>query len=100
MHASASAQLTFLLDTLQELAPRAEQELSSWGDRLAMYVYETVGRKRIAQFFDIVVDHPDSLPAIQDLQQCLGHTKLHASFALHFRRAMQERLLHAGERLC
>lgn len=41
------------------------QQMADWEDRLTMYVYELVGRKRIAQFFDAVVEHPDSLPAIQ-----------------------------------
>ncbi|KAK9790960.1 hypothetical protein WJX73_003133 [Symbiochloris irregularis] len=72
------------------------QQMSDWEDRLTMYVYELVGRKRIAQFFDAVVEHPDSLPAIQDLTECLAHTNLASDFARRFGQAMQDRLLHAG----
>ena len=39
--------------------------MERWRERLTYYVYETVGRLRLAEMFDIVVGLPDSLPAIQ-----------------------------------
>ena len=84
-------------------SPRAQddvqQQLADWEDRLAMYIYQLVGQRRIAQFFDIVVEHPDSLPAIADLTICLRYTNMHHKFAAQFRKAMQDRLLHAGMQL-
>eukprot|EP00891_Asterochloris_glomerata_P007911 jgi/Astpho2/7911/Aster-06390 len=46
--------------------------------------------------FDIVVDYPDSLPAVEDMRVCLRHTNLHHKFVTQFRKATQERLLHPG----
>jgi hypothetical protein len=59
-------------------------------------MYETLGALRIDEMFDIVVDYPDSLPAIRDTAECLRHTNLHKTFVARFRRAVQQRLLHAG----
>lgn len=46
--------------------------------------------------FDIVVDYPDSAPALSDLAACLQHTSLAGHFAATFRGALTARLLHAG----
>jgi len=46
--------------------------------------------------FDIVIDYPDSAPALQDLAVCLQHTSLAGHFAATFKAALQQRLLHAG----
>ena len=46
--------------------------------------------------FDIVVDYPDSRPAVQDVKDCLAHTNLHRKFVAGFKQAIAERLLHAG----
>ena len=50
--------------------------LSEWRLRLSYLVFETLGRLRVSQMFDIVVDYPDSLPAVRDLAACLRHTNL------------------------
>lgn len=47
--------------------------------------------------FDIVVDYPDSRPAVQDVKDCLAHTNLHRKFVAGFKQAIRERLLHAGK---
>ncbi|GLI63751.1 hypothetical protein VaNZ11_006824, partial [Volvox africanus] len=70
--------------------------LTEWRLRLSYLVYETLGRLRISEMFDIVVDYPDSLPAIRDLATCLRHTNLQSLFVSSFKRALQQRLLHAG----
>lgn len=57
---------------------------------------ETLGALRSADMFDIVIDFPDSTPALQDLAVCLQHTSLAGHFAATFRAALQQRLLHAG----
>jgi anaphase-promoting complex subunit 2 len=59
-------------------------------------MYETLGQLRISEMFDIVVDYPDSLPACRDTAECLRHTNLRRAFVTQFRRAVQQRLLHAG----
>ncbi|EFJ49123.1 hypothetical protein VOLCADRAFT_80889 [Volvox carteri f. nagariensis] len=70
--------------------------LTEWRLRLSYLVYETLGRLRISQMFDVVVDYPDSLPAIGDLAACLRHTNLQSLFVCSFKAALQQRLLHAG----
>ena len=71
-----------------------------WQSRLHFYICEVVGQLRISQMFDIVVDYPDSLPAVEDMRVCLRHTNLHHKFVARFRKATQERLLHPGGLLC
>ena len=75
----------------------APEQLAEWRNRLWFLAYEAVGRARIAQFFDIVVEHPDSLPAVKDLRACLAHTSLEDAFIHSFQAAIHHRLLHAGE---
>lgn len=48
------------------------------------------------QLFDLVVDYPESRPALHDVAACLRHTSLHGMFTARFRTAIQQRLLHAG----
>ena len=59
-----------------------------------------VGQLRISQMFDIVVDYPDSLPAVEDMRVCLRDTNLHHKFVAQFRKATQARLLHPGGSFC
>lgn len=73
-----------------------QSSLQQWQRRLSYYVYETVGQLRITEMFDIVVDYPDSRPAVQDVKDCLAHTNLHHKFVAGFKQAIGERLLHAG----
>lgn len=70
--------------------------LQQWQRRLNYYVYETVGQLRMKEMFDIVVDYPESRPAVQDVKDCLAHTNLHRKFVAGFKQAIGERLLHAG----
>jgi hypothetical protein len=37
-----------------------------------------------------------SLPAIEDIRDCLKHTSLHRKFVATFRQALLDRLLHPG----
>lgn len=57
---------------------------------------ETLGALRSADMFNIVIDYPDSAPALQDLSVCLQHTNMAGQFAATFKAALQQRLLHAG----
>ncbi|KAK9907618.1 hypothetical protein WJX75_007065 [Coccomyxa subellipsoidea] len=74
----------------------ARKQVELWSAMLGYFVYDTVGAMRIAQFFDMVVDWPDSLPALRDVKECLAHTNLQPHFITSFRIATQQRLLHAG----
>ncbi|GJD09399.1 Anaphase-promoting complex subunit 2 [Galdieria sulphuraria] len=48
------------------------------------------------EMFDIVVDYPDSLPALEDLKECLQKTDQKLELAKAFKSQLNNRLLHAG----
>ncbi|EIE27163.1 hypothetical protein COCSUDRAFT_55186 [Coccomyxa subellipsoidea C-169] len=84
------------LQMTQLTGAAAKRQAELWAAMLGYFVYDTVGAMRIAQFFDMVVDWPDSLPALRDVKECLAHTNLQPHFISSFRTATQQRLLHAG----
>jgi len=49
---------------------------SQWIIRLRFFVYERFATMRIDELFDIIVDYPDSKPALEDLRRCLQQTSL------------------------
>ncbi|KAK9116675.1 hypothetical protein Sjap_015622 [Stephania japonica] len=70
--------------------------LVRWQLRLEYYAYETLQDLRIAKLFEIIVDYPDSCPAIEDLKQCLEYTGQHSKLVDSFISALRYRLLTAG----
>ncbi|KAL3697240.1 hypothetical protein R1sor_011316 [Riccia sorocarpa] len=70
--------------------------LVRWRSRLQSFADETLGDLRVSELFDIIVDFPESLPAIEDLKQCLANTGDHAKLVDSFRDALKQRLLTAG----
>lgn len=60
------------------------------------FMLETLGAIRTGDMFDIVVDYPDSAPAVADMAECLRLTSLHNMFTQRFKQSLQQRLLHAG----
>ncbi|KAK7824022.1 anaphase-promoting complex subunit 2 [Quercus suber] len=72
------------------------QGLVRWQLRLEYFAYETLQDLRIAKLFEIIVDYPDSSPAIEDLKQCLEYTGQHSKLVESFISALQYRLLTAG----
>ncbi|PKA53427.1 Anaphase-promoting complex subunit 2 [Apostasia shenzhenica] len=70
--------------------------LVRWQLRLEYFAYETLQDLRISKLFEIIVDYPDSSPAIQDLKQCLEHTGQHSKLVDSFISSLQHRLLTAG----
>jgi anaphase-promoting complex subunit 2 len=67
-----------------------------WRLRLQFFAYETLGDLRINELFDVIVDYPESIAAIEDLRQCLANTGHHAKLVESFRTALRQRLLTAG----
>ena len=70
--------------------------IESWKGRLEYAVHEHLGALRIHELFDVIVEYPDSMPAITDLRTCLQNTTLHAALVDSFVAATRARLLHAG----
>ncbi|KAL5759472.1 hypothetical protein ACOSQ2_018310 [Xanthoceras sorbifolium] len=70
--------------------------LIRWQLRLEYFAYETLQDLRIAKLFEIIVDYPESSPAIEDLKQCLEYTGQHSKLVESFISALKYRLLTAG----
>ncbi|XP_077224697.1 anaphase-promoting complex subunit 2-like [Tasmannia lanceolata] len=70
--------------------------LIRWQLRLEYFAYETLQDLRIGKLFEIIVDYPDSSPAIEDLKQCLEYTGQHSKLVDSFVSALRYRLLTAG----
>ncbi|KAK6921994.1 Anaphase-promoting complex subunit 2, C-terminal [Dillenia turbinata] len=74
----------------------SSQGIIRWKLRLEYFAYETLQDLRIAKLFEIIVDYPDSSPAIEDLKQCLEYTGQHSKLVDSFISALRYRLLTAG----
>ena len=97
----AAVPVAFLAAALPALQPgaapgQARQQLQAWRARLEYALCSALGSLRADELFDIVVDFPDSMPAVMDLRACLESTSLAASLPVTFRAALRRRLLHAG----
>ena len=64
--------------------------------RFEWHVYNQVLALRISELFDVIVDHPASLPAIRDLKTCLDKTDQKAQLVRSLTRQVKKRLLHPG----
>ncbi|KAF5752085.1 anaphase-promoting complex subunit 2 [Tripterygium wilfordii] len=73
------------------------QSIKDWIElRLEYFAYETLQDLRIGKLFEIIVDYPESSPAIEDLKQCLEYTGQHSKLVESFISALKYRLLTAG----
>ncbi|KAE8732936.1 Detected protein of confused Function [Hibiscus syriacus] len=70
--------------------------LIRWKLRLEYFAYETLQDLRIAKLFEIIVDYPESSPAIEDLKQCLEYAGQYSKLVESFLSALRYRLLTAG----
>lgn len=92
--------LPFLRLTLLPKKDRADlktkKNYKMWSTRLLFYFHKTFGDLRIKEFFDIVVECPDSEPAVLDLKECIEWTGQHQQLQKAFLIAIERRLLHPG----
>jgi len=68
--------------------------IESWKQRLEYFVYKAFAELRISEMFEIIVEYPDSLPAIKDLQECLSKTETRRLLTSSLKSAFERRLLH------
>lgn len=64
--------------------------------KLKYFLYEKYANTIIEQFFDIIIDYPDSQPAIDDLKLCMEKLDLRAQLVETLKNSIQTRLLHPG----
>lgn len=81
-----------------QVAPRELQEAEQQEClRLQFFVYDMIGRLLVEYMFDIMMDYPDSAPAVLDLSECMKRTNLHRHFVDSLSAAIRKRLLHPGK---
>lgn len=70
--------------------------LHSFRVKLSSFLYETYASTLIEQFFNIIIDFPDSRPAIDDLKRIFERLDCRAELVRSAKQALQLRLLHPG----
>lgn len=64
--------------------------------KLNNFLYEKYADTIIEQFFNIIIEFPDSTPAIDDLKLCMEKLDLRAKLIANLRNSIETRLLHPG----
>ncbi|OBZ71191.1 Anaphase-promoting complex subunit 2 [Grifola frondosa] len=77
-------------------AAEAQSMLQSVGSRFDFHVCKTLSDLRTREIFDIIIDYPDSLSALQDLKECLQRVDQRTQLVATLRKANKRRLLHPG----
>eukprot|EP01083_Nonionella_stella_P207943 754973_1 len=71
-------------------------QFAQWATRLEFFLFEQLALLRTKQMFDIIVDFPDTTPALCDLKRCLAKTNDRPSLIRHMNATFKRRLLHPG----
>ncbi|GAA5937334.1 anaphase promoting complex subunit 2 [Sporobolomyces koalae] len=64
--------------------------------RFEYHVHKTLCQLRTTELFDIILDYPNSKPALEDLKLCLNKTDNRALLVSRLRQQLNSRLLHPG----
>lgn len=64
--------------------------------KLSYFLYHSYTKLRIDQLFNIIIEYPDSQPAVDDIKICLGKTDLRPTLCQKLQSALETRLLHPG----
>ncbi|XP_015589279.1 anaphase-promoting complex subunit 2 [Cephus cinctus] len=78
------------------LSQPIREAISKFKQKLLHFLYETYTKIRIEQLFNIIIEYPDSQPAIDDLRICLERTDLRKVLVETLQEALKTRLLHPG----
>ncbi|KZW04109.1 hypothetical protein EXIGLDRAFT_716114 [Exidia glandulosa HHB12029] len=65
-------------------------------DRFDFHICKTMCDLRTSEIFDMIVDYPDSMPALLDLKECMQRVDQRAHLVTTLRRLNKRRLLHPG----
>ncbi|KAH9922867.1 uncharacterized protein BXZ73DRAFT_91578 [Epithele typhae] len=74
----------------------ARSMLQGVGSRFDYHVCRTLCDLRTEEIFDIIIDFPDSTPALQDIKECLVRVDQRSQLVSTLRKANNKRLLHPG----
>ena len=76
---------------------KSDLESAQWRVRCAHAAYERLGAQRVHQCFDVIVEFPESAPAVDDLRRCLRRSySLHSQLVDALKHKLRQRLLIAG----
>ncbi|XP_036332721.1 anaphase-promoting complex subunit 2 isoform X2 [Rhagoletis pomonella] len=64
--------------------------------KLTYFLYENVALSIIEQFFSIIIDFPESIPAIDDLKICMEKIDMKKHFIQTLTNTLKVRVLHPG----
>ncbi|CAH1957453.1 unnamed protein product [Acanthoscelides obtectus] len=67
-----------------------------FNNKLTNFLYNSYTKIRIDQLFNIIIEYPESLPALSDLRDALPKTDLKPLLTETLQKAMETRLLHPG----
>ncbi|KAL5285967.1 ANAPC2 family protein [Megaselia abdita] len=81
---------------IDESNDKLKELIKNFEIKLKFYIYEIYGNVIIDQFFSIIIDYPDSIPAINDLQICLRSIDLRKYLIRSLKETLEKRLLHPG----
>lgn len=70
--------------------------LKVFRQRLAHFLFETYTKARIDQLFNIIIEFPESQPAVEDLRECLDRTDLRPFLTKTLKNVLETKLLHLG----
>lgn len=77
-------------------SPQTTETIAKFEGRLRHLLYTTYANTRMNQLFNIIIEFPDSQPALEDLRECLERTDLRSKLIQSLKAALETRLLHPG----
>ncbi|KAF8723226.1 hypothetical protein AX14_009377 [Amanita brunnescens Koide BX004] len=95
----ADKMISWMLVTYARHAQTTEEVrhlLQGVGSRFEFHMNKTLCDLRTKEIFDIIIDFPDSMGALQDLKECLQRVDQRAALVQSLRKANRRRLLHPG----
>ena len=72
------------------------RQLCNWRTQLFRFLFETVASVHIRRLFDLIVDYPNSQPALLDLKTCMAVTQQYGELISTLSAAFHKRLLQPG----
>lgn len=72
------------------------KQLRQWRKRLSFHLHISLGKIRIAQMLELLNRFPKSMPALEDLKDCIRSTNLKPSVTMALRDQFTDKMLNAG----
>ncbi|XP_066583015.1 anaphase-promoting complex subunit 2 isoform X2 [Prorops nasuta] len=78
------------------LSGKIRDAINKFKQKLSHFLYEIYTKNRIEQLFKIIIEYPDSQPAVDDLRICLERTDMRKQLVQSLQNTLKPRLLHPG----